>query len=51
MVILKEFLGFLRTKTLNHTRSVLCFTLYVKRYNRLFDLNFRCRFFLLPHSI
>jgi hypothetical protein len=34
MVIIEEFLGFLRTKALNHTRSILCRTLYVKRYIR-----------------
>lgn len=32
MVILKEFLGFLRTKALNHIQSILCYALYVKRY-------------------
>ena len=41
-VILKEFLGFVRTKTLNHTQSVPWLTLYVKRYIETAYLSVRC---------
>src|SRR5712692_11575604 len=38
MLIVKKFLGFLRRKTLNHTRNILRITLYVNNITRSWAL-------------